>query len=108
VLYKLMALGLPNRSIPVTHDGEPLLYNHMQFLEARRTIEALRYQSNPMEYNTMPLLGIIEGDPRDLRKVDEMAVQIGAGVMSTSSNGDRGQPSLTPAVIEDHDTMDET
>ena len=76
VHYKLMALGIPNHAIPVTQSGEPVLYNHMSYLQKRVTIETtrlLRQQSaaaasgDPSNSHiiTEPFLGIVVDDNSD-------------------------------------------
>jgi hypothetical protein len=37
-LYKLMALGLPQRAFPINDEGESLLGNHYRWIEERRRI----------------------------------------------------------------------
>jgi hypothetical protein len=39
-LYKLLALGVPDRAIPISSQGESLLSYHLHWIEERRQIEA--------------------------------------------------------------------
>ena len=59
VHYKLMALGIPNQAIPVTQTGEPLLFNHLAFLEEREKIEFMRTQTANVNE---PYLGIVDDE----------------------------------------------
>ena len=78
VHYKLMALGIPNHAIPVTQSGEPVLYDHMNFLQQREKIETTRRRqqqqqqqsssaaaSTSSHITTEPYLGIVVDDVDD-------------------------------------------
>ena len=57
-----MAMGIPHEALPVTNNGDALLYNHLQWMEQRRLVdlEKLLGSGDVVQHTMIPVGYVVE------------------------------------------------